>query len=382
VTQANATPETVQIDRAIEPIAGIPWSPGVGAPIVGSEPPSGAGAVPRQDAVVRPDSLSDAPGGSTAKLGYMAGPIHDDEPDTTESTVRTLLERQCPQWADLPLSSLQTSGSDNAMWRLHAREGHDLVVRLPRRISAAASIGQELELLQHLRATTPLAADVRTPMVRHVGHADDAFAHQWGVLEWLDGVDAWTARRSLQGDRGTLALDVARIVRALGRLPDMVVAEREPGDRGGPIEPLLHRLAWWLTDPRWNAASLVDVKAVKHIAAKALELAGAPVTKRFVHGDLIPGNLLVRRGSVSAVIDWGSAAIADPAQDLAPAWALFDKHGRDTFRDAVGADDATWLRAQAFELEHAVGGVLYYTPRRHPLGDVMARTLNRILEDT
>jgi hypothetical protein len=44
-------------------------------------------------------------------------------------------------------------------------------------------------------------------------------------------------------------------------------------------------------------------------------------------------------------------------------------------------DDATWVRARTFELEHAVGGILYYTPRRHPLGDVMARTLDRILEE-
>jgi hypothetical protein len=75
------------------------------------------------------------------------------------------------------------------------------------------------------------------------------------------------------------------------------------------------------------------------------------------------------------------AAKADPAQDLAPAWALFDKGSRRVFREAVEVDEATWLRARTFELEHAVGGVLYYMPRRHPLGDLMARTLRRILED-
>jgi hypothetical protein len=52
---------------------------------------------------------------------------------------------------------------------------------------------------------------------------------------------------------------------------------------------------------------------------------------------------------------------------------------RATFREVLGADDAAWLRGRTFELEHAVGGVLYYLPRRHPLGDVMARTLERIL---
>ena len=85
-------------------------------------------------------------------------------------------------------------------------------------------------------------------------------------------------------------------------------------------------------------------------------------------------------GRLSAIIDWGTAGYADPAQDLAPAWAVLDGHSRDIFRQAVDADEATWIRARTFELQHAVAGVLYYIPRRHPLGDVMARTLDRILE--
>ncbi len=185
-------------------------------------------------------------------MGLVADRIHEDEPDTTEATVRTLLARHCPELTGLPLSYLQTSGSDNAMWRLHGSTDHDLVVRLPRRARAAAKIGQELELLRHLTETAALASVVHTPAVRYVGDPDDAFPHRWGVLDWLDGVDAWTARGSLHGDLGPLAVDIARTVRAIGRLPDMPVPRREPGDRGGPIAPLLRRLEWWLTDPRWG----------------------------------------------------------------------------------------------------------------------------------
>ena len=36
-------------------------------------------------------------------------------------------------------------------------------------------------------------------------------------------------------------------------------------------------------------------------------------------------------------------------------------------------------RGRLFELEHAVGGVLYYRPRGHPPGTVMQTTLDRIL---
>jgi len=54
---------------------------------------------------------------------------------------------------------------------------------------------------------------------------------------------------------------------------------------------------------------------------------------------------------------------------------------RAAFREAAGADDAAWIRGRTFELEHAVGAILYYKPRRHPLSAVMERTLDRILSD-
>ena len=59
--------------------------------------------------------------------------IHDDEPDTGEQVVRALLQAERPQWAALPMEYLRTSGTDNAMWRVSAESGRDLVVRLPRR---------------------------------------------------------------------------------------------------------------------------------------------------------------------------------------------------------------------------------------------------------
>ena len=101
-----------------------------------------------------------------------------------------------------------------------------------------------------------------------------------------------------------------------------------------------------------------------------------------LHGDLLPGNLLVdAHGRLGAIIDWGGAGIGDPAEDLAPAWSVFDERARAAFRAALEPDDDTWARARAIELEHALGGVLYYRPRHHPLGDVMTRTLDRILAD-
>jgi hypothetical protein len=42
---------------------------------------------------------------------------------------------------------------------------------------------------------------------------------------------------------------------------------------------------------RCSPPSLVDVGAVRRVAAETLDAIGPPLTQRFVHGDLIPGNL-------------------------------------------------------------------------------------------
>lgn len=309
----------------------------------------------------------------------MSERIHDDEPDTSEATVRTLLAAECPAWGDLPMEYLRSSGTDNAMWRLRIEDANDLVVRLPRRPNAAANVEQEMELLGALSATR-LSSVVRTPTVRHVGQPHQAFPYRWSVLDWLEGTDAWVARHTAS-NLDTFAVDLAQAVLLIGDLAGLPGAERAPGRRGGPIEPLVRTLEWWLDDPQWEAANLVDVAAVRRLAAEALEVSSEPVVAGFTHGDLIPGNLLVANGRLTGVIDWGGAGYGDTAQDLAPAWAVLDASSRCVFRDAVGADDAAWIRARTFELEHAVGGVLYYVPRGHPLGDVMMRTLDRILHD-
>ncbi len=306
--------------------------------------------------------------------------IHDDEPDTSEATVRTLLSAECPQWSGYPLDYVRTSGTDNAMWRVLLDSDADVVVRLPRRRHAAQGVVQEMAVLEHVQRAR-IRTIAATPSVHHVGEPHEVFPHHWSVLEWLDGTDAWAIGEELAHRSDELADDLARAVGAIGEIDDIAVAQRPSGSRGGPLRPLLERLNGWLDDPRWNAVDHVDVEAVRRLAAEADEIVDEPVIVGFVHGDLIPGNLLLDRGRLSAIIDWGGAGWGDLAQDLAPAWAVLGAADRATFKRAVGADDAAWIRGRTFELEHAVGGVLYYVPRRHPLGDVMARTLARIIED-
>ncbi len=289
--------------------------------------------------------------------------IHDDEPDTSEPVVRSLLEAECPQWAQSPIEYLKTSGTDNAMWRISVADGPDMVIRLPRRPGAAAGVLHEAALLQQIEQT-PIGSTVNTPKLRHVGEPHEVFPHHWTVLEWIHGSDAWTLRHDLDGrPLDALAIDLADAVNMIGTVAIDDARPRSPGSRGGPIVPLLERLEGWLHSAEWNAASLLEVAAVRRFAAEALEVVDEPVVQGFVHGDLIPGNLLVDEGRLNAIIDWGGAGWGDTAQDLAPAWSVLTGAERSAFREAVGADDAAWIRGRTFELEHAVGGVLYYVPK-------------------
>ena len=311
----------------------------------------------------------------------MTERIHDDEPDTGEAVIRALLAAECSSWANRPVSYIANSGTDNAMWRIRLDDEPDVVIRLPRRPGAAAGADQEIAVLQRIKRS-PLPALVKTRSyamsASHTSCSHIAGRSSNGSREPTPG----PPRHDLHDrDLRPLATDLAAAVNAIGAITDIDVTERTTESRGGLLAPVLNRLLRWLDDPTWNAKALVDVAAVRRLVAEALEVDGEPVQHGFVHGDLIPGNLLVEDGRLRAIIDWGGVGHGDLAQDLAPAWSVLTAVERHVFRQGVGADDAAWIRGRAIELEHAVGGVLYYRPRRHPLGDVMARTLDRILAD-
>ena len=72
------------------------------------------------------------------------------------------------------------------------------------------------------------------------------------------------------------------------------------------------------------------------------------------HGDVASGNLLVRDGRLTAVIDFGTCGVGDPACDLVVAWTFFHGQSRDMFRNRVQQDADTWARARGWVLWKAL----------------------------
>ncbi len=79
----------------------------------------------------------------------------------------------------------------------------------------------------------------------------------------------------------------------------------------------------------------------------------------WIHGDLLPGNILVINGRLSGVIDWSGAGVGDPACEAMLAWAL-PEQVRQSFRRILGFDDATWARARGWVVEQTVFYIPYY----------------------
>ena len=100
-----------------------------------------------------------------------------------------------------------------------------------------------------------------------------------------------------------------------------------------------------------------------------------------MHGDLLPGNLLVTDGRLSGVIDFGGLAVGDPACDLQPAWNVFDASSRGTFHSAVGADDAGRLRGRGWALSQAVIALPYYWETNPGIVRQALHALDEVLAD-
>lgn len=74
----------------------------------------------------------------------------------------------------------------------------------------------------------------------------------------------------------------------------------------------------------------------------------------WIHGDVAIGNILVRNGNISAVINFGILGIGDPACDYVMAWTFFDSKSREIFKRSLNCDEDTWNRAMGWAVWKAL----------------------------
>ena len=263
--------------------------------------------------------------------------------DPAPELVRALLAEQFPRWADLDVRPVGKPGVDNTTFRL----GADKLVRMPRFPRWVGQVLREQRWLPVLAPHLPLAVPV--PLAQ--GEPGNGFPFPWSVYAWLDGANA---TRAALADQDAAAHDLAGFLAALQSIDatNGPPPEWSNGFRGVAMtDERDSAVAGWRIEQRIAALDgLADTAALGAVFATALAAPAWPKPPVWVHGDPAPGNLLVRDGRLSAVIDFGTLAVGDPAVDLIGAWTLLDRRGREIFRDALAIDDATWSRGRGWAL--------------------------------
>jgi aminoglycoside phosphotransferase (APT) family kinase protein len=298
----------------------------------------------------------------SGKPAYLGTPAADIEIDIP--LVSGLLKAQHPDLAHRPIR-LVDGGWDNAIFRL----GEDLAIRLPRREMAA-------KLIEHEQTWLPKIAPhltIPVPNPYLIGQPGDNYPWCWSILPWLVGTTSDRCQPHPEQ-----AVIFARFLRNLHqKAPEDAPKNRF---RGVPLQQrqtmLSERIQRLATKTNLVTPEIAD------IWHQALD---TPIDTEptWLHGDLHPGNVLVSKGAIAGIIDWGDITSGDIATDLAAIWMLFDE--RDA-RDRIiteyrNISTATLKRAKGWAI--VFGVILLDTglidnPRHAKMGE---RTLIRLLQD-
>jgi aminoglycoside phosphotransferase (APT) family kinase protein len=287
------------------------------------------------------------------------------QPDIEAPLVSRLVATQFPQWAHLPIKPVAVGGWNNKTFHL----GERMLVRLPKAGRYAVQVEKEQLWLPRLAPCLPLP--IPTPLA--LGTPDEGYPWPWSVYGWIEGETAASARIV---DEPGFATALAGFLAALQRIDS--ADGPPPGKhnffRGGP-------LTTYDAQTRQAIAALgdrIDADAVTRVWDAAVGAAwNGPAV--WLHGDFAAGNLLMTGGRLSAVIDFGTIAVGDPACDLSIAWTLLGRAGRDAFRAALPLDRGTWARGRGWTLWKALillSGVADGHPRDvESAGRVLAEVL-------
>lgn len=289
--------------------------------------------------------------------------MHDGEVDIDIHVVERLITAQFPQFAELPIRPVRSTGTVNTIYRL----GDHLYARLPRLQPWAAELEKEWKWLPRLARHVSLT--IPEPVA--LGEPASEFPLPWAIYRWIDGAPYSDA--SVKDER-EVAAALAQFVMELRSVePD------SDAPRGGRRP--LRELDAPTREAIEAARDLIDGDAALEAWARALEAPAWDGNPVWIHADLLRPNLLLRDGRLAAVIDFGSAGVGDPAADVIAAWSVFSRAGRATYRRALGVDDGVWQRARGYALHQAALIIPYYRKTNPEFVALAKRTVEEVLAD-
>jgi aminoglycoside phosphotransferase (APT) family kinase protein len=260
--------------------------------------------------------------------------------DITVGLVSRLVGTQFPQWAALPVRPVDACGWDNATFRL----GEEMLVRLPSAEDYVPGVRKEQRWLPVLAGQLPLP--IPEPLA--AGAPGCIFPRPWSVYRWIDGTPV---SEQTVGDLPQFAADLAGFLAALYQIDPAGGPPPGPHNffRGGPLQVYDGEVQETLG----VLGEHIDTGLAAEVWQAALEATwqGQPV---WFHGDVQPGNLLVKDGRLCAVIDFGTCGVGDPACDTTIAWTFLSGHSSSVFARRLPVDAATWTRGRGWAIWKAM----------------------------
>jgi aminoglycoside phosphotransferase (APT) family kinase protein len=267
----------------------------------------------------------------------------------------------------LSLRSVESSGTDNALFRL----GDQYIVRLPRIEWVPGS--NEITLIKEYEWLPKIATFLETPIALPIfkGNPDNAYPWSWLVSRWNEGQNPSFEQ---ENEYEQLAIDLAIFLNDFHKIE----LPNGPFSRRGV--PLIKEDE----ETRKAISALeeeIDISAAISLWEQVLKVPSWNKSPVWIHGDFLPGNILIQNNRLSAVIDFTDLGIGDPACDLIIAWSLLNSHLRGIFRDHLeNIDNDTWERGRGWALSIALIMLAYYKHTNPPLAKLARRMIKNLLE--
>ena len=226
--------------------------------------------------------------------------------EINKKLVQNLINEQFPQWKDLVIEPVAKSGHDNRTFHL----GSKMTVRLPSGKGYAAQVEKELTWLPYLQKN--LTMTISSPIAK--GYPSCGYPFSWSINKYIEG-DTLT-KQNINNLKEFQKIDTTNGPQAglhnYYRGGDLAVYHNET------IEALE------------NLKTVLPTELLLKIWQRALNASVSDLNV-WVHGDIAPGNLLVKNGKLAAVIDFGVLGVGDPSCDYAMAWTFFEEESRQRF---------------------------------------------------
>jgi aminoglycoside phosphotransferase (APT) family kinase protein len=291
--------------------------------------------------------------------------MHKNELEIDESLVYSLLKYQRPEWANLPLKRISSSGTDNALFRL----GSQYIVRLPRIDWATESINKEYQWLPKISQF--LKIPISEPLFK--GNPDKIYPWHWLILKWNEGHNPHFEK---ENEYELLAKDLACFLNEIHRIK---LTNGPYSRRGIPLKEMDYETQNAIS----QLAEEIDIPLVTSLWNELISIPAWNQKPVWVHGDFLPGNILVENNRLNAVIDFSDVGIGDPACDLVIGWSLLNSHSRQKFKENLeNIDGHTWERGKGWALSIAFIMLPYYKNSNPTLASLARRMIKNVLDDS